>query len=62
MQTALHDELREFQADHEWIEQNRALLIGQYPDQWIAVKIRHVIASDPNLDQLLARLPDPTKT
>jgi uncharacterized protein DUF5678 len=61
-QTTKGDEIREFQADHQWIEQHRASLLSQYPDQWIAVKDRTVVASDSDLERLLAILADPAHT
>ena len=60
--TTLQNELQELQADQEWIEQNRERLTDQYPDQWIAVRNRRVIANDPHLDALLRGLPDPAHT
>ena len=62
MMTTLQNELQELQADQEWIEQNRESLTDQYPDQWIAVRNRRVIANDPHLDALLRGLPDPAHT
>jgi hypothetical protein len=61
-QIAQRDEIREFQADHQWIEQHRASLLGQYPDQWIAVKNRSVVASSADLERLLGMLTDPAHT
>jgi hypothetical protein len=55
-------DLLRFQADHVWIDQNREKLLKRYPDQWIAVRDRQVIASDPDFDGLLAKLPDPAGT
>jgi uncharacterized protein DUF5678 len=54
--------LLRFQADHVWIDQNREKLLEQYPDQWIAVQDGQVIASDPDFDGLVAKLPDPSGT
>jgi hypothetical protein len=62
MNTADHDQLLEFQSDHQWIEQNRLGLLARYSNQWIAVRSGHVLASDPDLDALLGRLPDPAHT
>jgi hypothetical protein len=62
MQTMQQDELAQFQADHRWIEEHRTTLLGQYPDQWIAVKGRRVIAADADLDRLLGKLPDCART
>jgi hypothetical protein len=55
-------ELRQFTADHQWIEGNRETLLEQYADQWIAVKDGQVIASDPELSNLRSRLSDPART
>jgi hypothetical protein len=62
MQTGLQNKLREFQTDHQWIEQNGNSLLGKYPDQWIAVKHQQVIANDSDLDRLLSKLSDPAHT
>ena len=62
MQTTPRDELAGFRADHLWIEQHRASLLDQYPNQWIAVRNRSVIAHDADLDGLLAQLPEPAHT
>jgi Family of unknown function (DUF5678) len=55
-------DLIRFQADHVWIDQNREILLTQYPEQWIAVQDSQVIASDPDFDGLLAKLPEPSGT
>jgi hypothetical protein len=55
-------DLLRFEADHVWIDQNREKLLEEYPEQWIAVQDRQVIASDPDFDGLLAKLPDPSRT
>jgi uncharacterized protein DUF5678 len=62
MKGDVHDEVLQFQADHTWIDQNREMLLTQYPDQWIAVRNGQVIASDPELEGLLSKLPDPPHT
>jgi Family of unknown function (DUF5678) len=63
MKVDLHtSELLQFQADHLWIDQNREMLLARYPDQWIAVQDNQVIASDPEFEGLLAKLPDPSRT
>jgi hypothetical protein len=62
MKADLHNELLQFQADHAWIDQNREMLLAQYPDQWIAVQNGHVMANDPDLDSLLSKLPNPAPT
>jgi hypothetical protein len=55
-------ELREFTADHDWISENREDLLQKYKGQWIAVRKRRVIASDPDFDKLLSQLKDPPHT
>jgi hypothetical protein len=63
MKVNLHSsELSQFQADHIWIDQNREMLLAQYPEQWIAVRDNQVVASDPDFDGLLAKLTDPSGT
>jgi hypothetical protein len=54
--------LRAFEADHVWVDTNRDVLLEQYSEQWIAVKNGQVIASDPDLDSLISKLPDPAHT
>lgn len=58
----LTNELLAFSADHAWVNQNTEALLAQYADQWIGVKDRRVIASDPQLENLLSHLPDPGHT
>jgi len=58
----LTNELLAFEADHLWVNENLGTLLEQYPDQWIAVKNGQVIASDPDLEGLLSKLPDPAHT
>ncbi len=55
-------DLRAFEADYAWIEENRETLIQNYPNQWIGVRNGSVIASDPDLDNLIQNLPDPAHT
>jgi len=56
------DELLAFSADHVWINDNLDTLLEQYSDQWIAVKNCKVIASDPDLEDLISKLSDPPHT
>lgn len=56
------DMLLSFEADHIWVNKNRETLLEQYADQWIGVKNGQVIASDPDLEGLLSKLPDPAHT
>ena len=54
--------LLQFTADHVWLEQNRETLLKEHPDQWVAVKDKQVIASAPELPDLLSQLSDPAHT
>ncbi|MDP2937083.1 MAG: DUF5678 domain-containing protein [Dehalococcoidia bacterium] len=56
------NELVEFAADHQWVEDNKEGLLKKYPDQWIAVSHGTVLASAPELARLLEKLPDPAHT
>jgi hypothetical protein len=56
------NELLAFEDDHVWVNKNLETLLGQYADQWIAVKNGQVVASDPDLSGLLSKLPDPAHT
>ncbi|OGP75685.1 MAG: hypothetical protein A2V86_15405 [Deltaproteobacteria bacterium RBG_16_49_23] len=56
------DELLAFEGDHVWVNKNIGFLLEKYPDQWIAVKDGHVIASDPDLMGLAQKIPDPRRT
>ncbi|MDP8237567.1 MAG: DUF5678 domain-containing protein [Candidatus Hatepunaea meridiana] len=58
----LNDELLTFSSDHLWISDNLETLLEQYSDQWIAVKNCKIIASDPDLEGLMSKLPDPPHT
>ena len=62
MGNRLTDTLASFEADHVWAAENLEALIQQYADQWVAVKDRRVIACDPDLGALLAKLADPSQT
>ena len=62
MESQLTNQLLAFEADHAWVSENLETLLGQYVDQWIAVKDGKVIASDPDLAGLLSKLPDPAHT
>jgi hypothetical protein len=54
--------LRVFEDDHIWVEERYQELLAQYPEQWIAVENKRVIANDPDLDSLIAKIPDPGHT
>ena len=62
MSNQLTNMLLAFEADHTWVNRNMETLQEQYADQWIAVKDGQVIASDPDLECLLSKLPDPAHT
>lgn len=57
-----HSDLLRFEAAHVWIDHNREMLLAKYPDQWIAVRGSQLLAGDPDFDNLLAKLPDPSRT
>ena len=59
MREQLTDELLASEADYLWINENMDVLLEKYLNQWIAVKSGQVIANDPNLDELIFKLPDP---
>jgi len=62
MNDQLTNDIRAFEADHVWINENLETLLEQYADQWIAVKNAQVIGSDPDFSGLLRKLPDPPHT
>ena len=62
MNDRLTRKLRGFEEDHAWVGDNWEVLLGEFSDQWIAVQRGRVIASDPDLDALLAQLPEPSHT
>ncbi len=62
MNSRLTSELLAFEADHVWVSENLETLLEEYADQWIAVKDKKVIASDPALAGLLSKLSEPAHT
>ena len=54
--------LATFEEDHLWVHQNMESLAADYADQWIAVRDGRVIASDPDLEALRAKIEDPSHT
>jgi hypothetical protein len=62
MSNQFSKELHAFAEDHTWVSDHFESLLNEYAEQWIAVKNRHVIASDPNLMSLLGKLADPAHT
>lgn len=62
MSNQFNKQLRAFADDHTWVSDQLESLLDKYAEQWIAVKNRRVIASDPNLMSLLGKLADPAHT
>ncbi len=62
MDDQLTSQLLAFEDDHVWISKNLRNLLKQYANQWVAVKDGEVIASDPDLDELISKLPNPAYT
>ena len=56
------EKLRQFEADHAWVNENLEQFRAAYRDQWIAVKDGQVLDSDANLMALRGRLTDPANT
>jgi len=47
-----------FEADRQWIDEHFEMLVRVYADHWIAVQHGRVIASAPDLGELLSHVPD----
>lgn len=62
MSNQFSKELNAFAQDHTWVSDYLESLLDNYAEQWIAVKNRQVIASDPDLMSLLGKLADPAHT
>ena len=62
MNDSMIAELIAFENDHVWISENMERLLEQYADQWVAVIGGQVIASDPELTGLLAKVENPAQT
>ncbi|MGA9350973.1 MAG: DUF5678 domain-containing protein [Anaerolineae bacterium] len=62
MSNQLNKELHVFAEDHVWVSDQLESLLDKYGEQWIAVRNRRVIASDPDLMSLLGKLADPAHT
>ncbi len=56
------EELRAFETDHKWVNDNLETLLRKYADQWIGVKNGQIIASAPELESLISKLDDPAYT
>jgi len=56
------EKLHAFAEDHVWVNDHFESLLDKYAEQWIAVRNRRVIASDPDLMSLLGKLADPPHT
>jgi len=52
------DAMRLFEEDTVWVDDHYQELLEKYPEQWIVVKNKTVIASDADLDSLVARVPE----
>ena len=59
---AIIRELHRFGDDSDWLDENLKRLLPEYENRWVAVRNRHIIASDPDLDTLIAQLPEPGTT
>jgi len=62
MNEGVIEELRTFEEDQVWISDHIESLLGRYTDQWVAVQGGQIVASDPALDALWQKLPDPAHT
>jgi hypothetical protein len=62
MREQLSDQVLLFESDHLWISRNLDVLWQQHADQWIAVKAGKVVATAPELANLLSQLSDPAHT
>jgi hypothetical protein len=62
MSNQLSKEPHTFAEDHVWVSDQLESLLNEYAEQWIAVKNRRIIASDPDLMSLLGQLADPAHT
>ena len=47
------NDLQRFKADTAYFEAHRGELLHHYPEQWVAIFDRRVVASDANFDKLL---------
>lgn len=55
-------ELHRFRDDSDWLDENFERLLPEYENRWVAVRDCHIIASDPDLDALIAQPPEPGAT
>ena len=44
---------RRYGTDRDWVDANRETLLQEYPESWIAVRGRKVVASSDALDELI---------
>ncbi len=62
MAITLKEKLDAFKADHLWVDENRERLLELYPEQWIAVKNKEIIAVSDDFESLVMNLPDAAHT
>ena len=60
MARAIRDEIKSFETDHLWINENWASLTREYPGKWIAVSDKRVFKSSDTLEGLLEGMEDPS--
>ena len=53
---AIHAAFREAERDDAFWKKNYKRLLGQYPDQWVAVRDGEVIATSGDLLDIIARI------
>jgi hypothetical protein len=56
------ERMRVFEEDTVWVEEHYDELLAKYPEEWIAVDHKQVIAHDPDFFALIARVPTPGQT
>lgn len=49
-------ELDHFRKDTKWYRDHYDELLGQYPDQWVAIYDEELVAVSPNQDEMFAAL------
>lgn len=47
------EEWHRYDEDQKWLDRQRSKLVKQYPDTWVAVYKKQVVATHPNLEELL---------
>jgi hypothetical protein len=56
MATILEEELKELDADTEWLHSNYNELINKYNEQFFAIRNRDIIVHDKDSDELIEKL------